>query len=391
MKHISLLGILGMAAIFVPKALLAQSVTWGATGLPPGMSIVSVNGTAANITGTPSVPGTYNPVVFPKIGNAAGNMASFRLTVLPSGMDLPTYYYYDRTGPNGDYLNALAGGNGTILLSSWPSKKLYFTTNGTNFAEGAIQSGAPNGYVKAAEFAGFRCVVKFENPGSLYYSDNRTAFKPLDFPSDLSDPDYAQFVSNRSNRFFLISGSTIWSLQNNQNTWKSGSLPFSGFYSASMAANGNLLVLACAYNDDPVGLCYSTNAGDTWIQSPNNPGIIRVIYGNGIFLGSGISGVWKSTNGIDWQKVSSLSNVSNLAFSAPENLFLSNLGVSKDGLYWVGYNGGDSYGNIVSSGTGVIFSGSRQLSLTKIPSFWDNKPKKATANKPASFRIQVSQ
>jgi hypothetical protein len=88
------------------------------------------------------------------------------------------------------YLNALAGGSGTILLSSWPSKKLYFTTNGTNFAAAAIQSGTPKGYGEKAEFAGFRCIVKFQNPGSLYYSDNRTAFKPLDFPIDLTDPDY---------------------------------------------------------------------------------------------------------------------------------------------------------------------------------------------------------
>lgn len=57
------------------------------------MSIVSVNGTTANITGTPTVPRNYNPVVLPKIGNAVGKMDSFRLTVLPSGMDLPTYFF----------------------------------------------------------------------------------------------------------------------------------------------------------------------------------------------------------------------------------------------------------------------------------------------------------
>ena len=395
MKRISLLGILGIAAILNPQQITAQNVTWGASGLPPGMSIVPINGTTANITGRPAVPGTYNPVVFPKIGNAVGDMASFRLTVLPSGMDLPIYYPYSRRGPNGDWLNALAGGNGTILLWSYDSKKLYFTTNGTNFAEAANQSGAPKGYAEEAEVAGFRCIVKFRNPGSLYYSDNRTAFKPLAVPIDLTDPDYAQFVSNRSNRFFLIYGSTIWSLQHNQNTWKAGSLPFSGSVSrASMAANGDLLVLACADYDDPVGLCYSTNSGDTWMKSSNNPGIVRVVYGNGIFLGSGTSGVWKSTNGINWQKVSSLSNVTDLAFSAPENLFFSNLGVSKDGLYWVGY-GGDFGGGedlyYISSGTGVIFFGSQQLSLTKIPRLGYISPNKATVNKPASFQIQVSQ
>ena len=250
-----------MAAILVPKALLAQSVTWGATGLPPGMSIVSVNGTTANITGRPAVPGTYNPVVFPKIGNAVGDMASFRLTVLPSGMDLPIYYPYSRRGPNGDWLNALAGGNGTILLWSYDSKKLYFTTNGANFTEAAIQSGAPKGYAKKAEFAGFRCIVKFENPESLYCSDNRTTFKPLAFPSDLTqNQGNAVLVSNRSNRFFLIAGSKIWSMQSNQTTWNPVNFQFEEYFSgASMAANGNLLVLACSYDDDPVGLCYSTN------------------------------------------------------------------------------------------------------------------------------------
>ena len=70
-----------------------------------------------------------------------------------------------------------------------------------------------------------------------------------------------------------------------------------------------------------------------------------MVYGNGIFLGRGTSGVWKSTKGINWQKAPFLSNVIDLAFSAPENLFFSNLGVSKDGLYWIGYANyvGDSF------------------------------------------------
>lgn len=387
MKRISLLGILGIAAILSPQHIIAQNVTWGASGLPPGMSIVPVNGTTARVTGTPTTAGVYNPVIFPKVGNAVGDMASFRLTVLPSGMDLPTYYAYKRSAPNGDSLQALAGGNGTILLSSWPSKKLYFTTNGTNFTEASFQSGTPNGYVEKAEFAGSRCLVKFQNPGSLYYSDNKSVFKPLEFPINLTDPDYRPFVSNRLNRFFLLSNSRILSMQSNQTTWNPVSLPFAGsFYGASMAANGNLLVLACSYNDDPVGLCYSTNSGDTWIQAPNNPGILRVAYGNGIFLGSGPSGVWKSTNGIDWQKVSSLASIESLMFSSPENLFFSNLGVSKDGLYWV-----ECPSATVSSGTGLLFGYYGQLSTTKVPNLYDSSNKKATVNKPASFQIQVSQ
>jgi len=394
MKRISLLAILGIAAILNPQHIIAQNVTWSASGLPPGMSIVPVNGTTANITGTPTAAGNYNPVVFPTIGNVVGDMASFPLTVLPSGMDLPTYYPYNRTGPNGDYLYARGGGNGAILLSG-EINKLYFTTNGKNFTEAAIQSGTPNGYAEKAEFAGARCLVKFQNPSSLYYSDNRTTFKPLNFPSDLTDENNPYFVSNRSNRFFLIVGSKIWSLQSNQTTWKAGSLPFSGSFTYSnftMAANGNLLVLACAYINDPAGLFYSTNSGDTWFQSPTNPGIVRVVYGNSMFLGSGKSGVWKSTNSIDWQKVSSLSNVTNLAFSTPENLFFSNLGVSKDGLYWVGY--GDWFSGtdpLVSSGTGLIFGGNQQLALTKIPRLWYGSSNKASVNKPASFRIQVEQ
>ena len=184
-------------------------------------------------------------------------------------------------------------------------------------------------------------------------------------------------------------------MQSNQTTWRAGSLPITGgIYNASMAANGSLLVLACSYYDDPAGLCYSTNSGDTWIKTPTNPGIVRVAYGNGLFLGSGNSGIWKSTNGIDWQKVSSNSNIRTLMFSTPENLFFSNLGVSRDGLYWAGfgdYLNSSEWDSFVSSGTGVIFYGGSQLGLTKIPRLWDNSPKKATVNKPASFRIQVSQ
>jgi len=399
MKRISLLGILGIAAILNPQHIIAQNVTWGASGLPPGMSIVPVNGSTANITGTPTAAGNYNPVVFPKMGNAVGDMISFRLTVLPTGVDLPTYYPYSRTSSSGDSLQALAGGNGSVLLWSWQSKKLYFTTNGTNFTEAPIQSGTPNGYVENAAFAGARCMVQFENPGSLLYSDNRTTFKPLAIPSDFPNND-AVLLSNRTNRFFLISadsnsgGAKVFSMQSNQTTWKAGSLPITGSFSdASMAANGSLLVLACSYNDDPAGLCYSTNSGDTWIKTPTNPGIVRVAYGNGQFLGSGNSGIWKSTNGIDWQKVSSNSNIQTLMFSTPENLFFSDLGVSRDGLYWAGFGDGlnNDWSPLVSSGTGLIFGYDEQLGLTKIPRLWDNSPKKASVNKPASFRIQVEQ
>ncbi len=397
MKCISLLGILGIAAILAPKAVLARNVTWGATGLPPGMSIMPVNSTTANITGTPTTPGNYTPVVFPKIGNAIGDMVSFRLTILPVGMDLPIYYPYNRTAPGEEWLSARGGGNGAILLQG-DRKKIYFTTNGTNFTEASFQSATPSGYPEKAEFAGSRCLVKFGNPSALYYSDNRTAFRLLNFPSDLTGG--GSLVSNRSNRFFLIEGSKIWSLQSNQTTWKAGSLPFNNgsftYSNFTMAANGNLLVLACAYNNDPVSLFYSTNSGDTWILSPTNPGIVNVVYGNGMFLGSGISGVWKSTNGINWQKVSSLSDVTNLVFSAPENLFFSNIGVSKDGLYWVGYGDWLSAGSSdpwVSSGTGLIFRGNQQFTLTKIPRLYHGplQSNKATANKPASFQIQVSQ
>jgi hypothetical protein len=184
-------------------------------------------------------------------------------------------------------------------------------------------------------------------------------------------------------------------MQSNQTTWKSGSLPVEGYFSgASIAANGSLLVLACSANsnNDAVSLCYSTNSGDTWIKSPNNPGITSVAYGNGIFLGGGSAGLWKSTNGIDWQKVYDL-YMPTLTFSSPENLFFSNLGVSKDGLYWAGY--GNDYNfldsSIFSSGTGLIFGRSQQLTPTKIPRLNSNSSQKASVNKPASIQIQVSQ
>jgi hypothetical protein len=400
MKRISLLGILGIAAILNPQHIIAQNVTWGASGLPPGMSIVTLNGTTANVTGTPTVAGNYNAVIFPKIGNEIGDMVSFPLTVLPSGMDLPTYYSYSRTAPGELWMYARGGGNGAILLSG-QRKKIYFTTNGTNFTEASFHSATPNGYAENAEFAGSRCLVKFGNPSALYYSDNRTVFKPLAFPSDLTNQDSSKLVSNRANRFFLISrdsnsGAKIWSMQSNQTTWKAGSLPITEWFGhASMAANGSLLVLACPNGYDSAGLCYSTNSGDIWIKTPYNPGITKAAYGNGIFLGSGSSGFWKSTNGIDWQKISSQVSSSGLVFSTPQNLFFSDLGVSKDGLYWVGYGEGffGSYGGdpLVSSGTGLVFCDNQQLTLTKIPRFWDSSSRKATVNKPTSFQIRVSQ
>jgi hypothetical protein len=38
---------------------------------------------------------------------------------LATGMELPTYYPYSRKPSSGDYVQALAGGNGSVLLLSW--------------------------------------------------------------------------------------------------------------------------------------------------------------------------------------------------------------------------------------------------------------------------------
>jgi hypothetical protein len=414
--HFSLSSLLIIGLIAFPTLLHAQAVTWGATGLPPGMSVSSLNGTTARISGTPTTPGNYKAIIFPRIGNVIGDMASVPITVLPSGVSLPLFYGYNRLTANGSLFALLAGGSGYLFGYYWSGSSSFplFTTNGTTFTQPSLPNGDnpfANGTAQAA-IAGSRCLVC--GNGTLAYSDNRGAFKSLALPSGITDQGGGDSAigGNGINRFFYAyinwnDNNTysirLFSMQNNQTTWVSRgtfNLPASvnelWSPSITVAVNGSLLVMAIQANNSPGLLLTSINGGDTWTVNSSNPGIMSVAYGNGFFLGTGNGGVWKSTNGINWTRIST-NFVGNISYSSPEGCFFSiDNGVSKDGVYWMQYGEGTrAYGGIggggppVSSGTGMLFfpGSGQQLSTTYIPSFYARNPRLLNVGKATSFNL----
>jgi hypothetical protein len=409
-----LLALLGFIAS--PSHLKAQTVTWGATGLPPGMTVTNSGTNAVKISGTPTTPGSYNAIIFPKIGNVVGDMVSVPITVLPSGVSLPVYYGYTRLTTNGSTFNPLAGGSGYLFgnnSSSGYTSYPLFTTNGTTFTQAALPSGVnPLGYNTQAAIAGSRTLLC--GIGAMAYSDNQGAFKSLAFPTGITDQwgGSSGIGGNGSNRFFYAYANNSWngtnysnsiqlfSMQNNQTNWTSrGSfnLPSNvtsfGTPSISVAVNGSVLVMAIQSYNTPGLLLTSINGGDTWTVNSSNPGIMSVAYGNGIFLGTGNGGVWKSTNGINWTQTST-TYVSNIIYSAPEGCFFSNdNGVSKDGIYWMQYGnwmGWNSNSGPASSGNGVIFSSTgQQLLTTYIPAFYASNPHLLNVGTATSFTLQL--
>jgi hypothetical protein len=270
-----------------------------------------------------------------------------------------------------------------------------------------------NGTYKVA-IAGSRCLVC--GNGVMAYSDNRSAFKYLSFPNGIKDQQgYNSSVGgNGINRFFYAYANSAWiggtysnsiqlySMQNNQTNWTARgtfNLPSNAttFYQPyiSVAVNGSLLVMAIKSSSSVTGLLLtSIDGGNTWTANNSNPGIMSVAYGNGIFLGAGNGGVWKSTNGINWNQ-SSTTYVGNIIFSSQEGCFFSQQnGVSKDGTYWMPYGPGTYSGENdlgpISSGTGVIFSSlGQQLSSTFIPSFYASNPRLLNVGRASSFTLQL--
>jgi hypothetical protein len=88
-RLLTLPSILGFILALSPASSIA-AVTWAAQGLPPGLSI---NASSGAITGKPTQAGNYTVIVYPKLGNAAGYMNSIKITVLPVGVNIPTYYH----------------------------------------------------------------------------------------------------------------------------------------------------------------------------------------------------------------------------------------------------------------------------------------------------------
>jgi hypothetical protein len=390
------------------------------------MTVTTSGTNAVKITGTPTTPGSYTAIIFPKVGNVVGDMTSVPITVLPAGVTLPVYYGYQRLTTNRGWFSPLAGGSGYLFGYSSYGNTSYplFTTNGTTFSQPALPSGVKpfgNGtYSVQAAIAGSRCLVC--GNGVMAYSDNRGAFKSLSFPNGINDPQgyNSGLGGNGTNRFFYAYASNtsswngsnyaysnsihLYSMQNNQTNWTSrGNFSASsigngfGMPGISVAVNGSLLVMAIQGNNLPGLLLTSIDGGNTWTANNSNPGIMSVAYGNGIFLGTGNAGVWKSSNGINWTQTSTTS-VGNIIYSSLEGYFFSTqYGVSKDGTYWMAYGPGThswsgyDYNNSASSGTGVVLlAGSGlQLSTTFIPSFYASNPHLLNVGTVSSFTLQL--
>ncbi len=403
-----------------PSHLNAQTVTWGATGLPPGMTVTNSGTNAVKITGTPTTPGSYIAIIFPKIGNVVGDMQSVPITVLPSGVSLPIYYGYTRLTTNGSTFSPLAGGNGYLFGSYYSGSTSYplFTTNGTTFTQPAFPSGAnpfANGtYYSQAAIAGSRCLVC--GNGVMAYSDNQGAFKALPLPKGIMDQQgyYSAVSGNGIDRFFYAYANSSWngtnntysiqlySMQNRTTNWTSlgtYNLPSNiiADYAphVSVAVNGSLLVMAIEASSYPILFLFSYDGGNTWTVNNSNPGIMSVAYGNGMFLGTGNEGVWKSSNGINWTQTGN-TYLGNIIYSAPEGCFFSQYNtITKDGLYWMSLGPGNypwSNNNLgpVSSGTRLIFNSSgQQLSTTYIPSFYASNPHLLNVGTATSFTLQL--
>ncbi len=317
-----LLAVLGLIAS--PSHLNAQTVTWGATGLPPGMTISSVNSSNGVISGTPTTPGSYKAIVYPVVGNIAGDMTTVSINVLPAGVVLPpTYYGYSRSASNGSAISALAGGSGYILVNSAAGP--LFTTNGIQFSAQSFPAnfGGVGGldWLQGA-ISGSRCLISSWN--SLAYSDKQGLFSSIGLPSGFSGYPAIQGIGTN---FFLIYNPNqnqgvstvnlqIYSMPNNQTNWTSRAVfTISNFdLKPSMANNGSNIILALSSTSPYPPLFYSANGGTSW-TSNSNPGISSVAYGNSMFIGTGASGgIWKSSNGISWSQISS-DSVGNIIYS----------------------------------------------------------------------------
>ena len=401
--------LLGLSA--APSLLQAQTVSWGAIGLPPGMSVSSAGANTVKIFGTPKTPGNYKAVIFPKIGNVAGDMVSVPITVLPAGVSLPVYYGYNRVTTNGGSFTPLAGGSGYLFGGTWSGNSVVplFTRDGINFIQQTIPSSSnplSSGFYNVqAAVAGSRCLVCCN--GVMTYSDNQGPFKTLALPSGITGAGYSGVGGNGSNRFFLAyhldntNSIQLYSMQNNQTNWTSrGTFNLqsnvTSFYSPyiSVAVNGSLLVMSIQSDYKPVLLLTSIDGGNTWTANNSNPGIISIAYGNGIFLGTGNGGVWTSSNGINWTKTSS-KDVGFVIYSQEGYFFSGQNGVSKDGNYWLPYGygtyqWGDNPLVPVSSGSGLIFLKSgQQVSSTYIPPFYASSPHVLNVGNASDFTLQL--
>lgn len=374
----------------------AQAITWAASGLPPGLSIQTVNTTngTARIVGTPTTAGNYNVSLYPMVNGVAGDFLSTSFSVLPAGDTTPKYYSYSRAVDGGQF-SPLVGGGGRVYGSSGG---IYMTTNGRLFSKATLPASVAEVPFDQGASVGSRVLLLSDMADTMLVNSNGGAFTNFAFPSgstNYSGPGGFGLTSDGSSSFYLVKDSvspgisytrtvTVWSAGSGwtQRAVFTNSLdPSAGFPSnvrAAFAKSTNNVSLLTVYSEQSAIasiLLRSTNNGVNWTKVASFPaGISGVAFGNGNFLALADGGVFRSpgTNGTNWTKVSSSSQRGDLRFT--NNVFLSSLGASKDGNIWVGYDGGipGPFGGsapvVLGGSTNLIFAGGGQLSTVYVPS-----------------------
>lgn len=388
-RLLTLPSILGFILALSPASSIA-AVTWAAQGLPPGLSI---NASTGAITGKPTQAGNYTVIVYPKLGNAAGYMNSIKITVLPVGVNIPTYYVYPRLTSEGNNLggNAIAGGGGYIWGIDQMLNIPEVTTNGITFSEPSLP---PNITQSAGSISvcGNKTLCLGADAGNSIHcllSTRAGAFY------DVGMPDVGQsmgignvLISTDGTKYFYMILSywsvnaypitSVWQSSAQSISWSqigtnSSTTQWASPISTAVTGNTNILCFS-----DGSGFLISTNGGATFFNDTSNPHITSVAYGNGKFLGTGFAGtgVWSSTNGQNWTQISAV-DPGSIIFSSFEKLFFSSGGngaqaaASTDGIYWMPYQVGGGYnyyggGSLASSGNGLVFVGGCQLSTNNI-------------------------
>ena len=326
-------------------------------------------------------------------------MNSIKITVLPAGVNLPTYYAYNRLTSGGDYLYSIAGGGGYIWGINQTLNTPEFTTNGITFLEPSLPPNITQAGVQWNQSAFAVCGTKTlylgADSGSSVHcllSTRAGAFY------DVGMPDVGQSmgigdvsISTDGTKYFYMIISyydqnvggyltTIWKSPVQSISWSqigniSPNYYYNGVPSISVAVSGNTNLLCFS---DGSGFLISTDGGVSFTNNTSNAQITCVAYGNGKFLGTGSvgTGVWSSTDGQNWMQVSA-NDPGSIIYSSYEKLFFSSgvngaqASASTDGIYWMPYQvaGGYPYngtGRVASSGTGLVFAGGNQLSTNNI-------------------------
>ncbi|HEX3965831.1 MAG TPA: cellulose binding domain-containing protein, partial [Trebonia sp.] len=142
-SHTATAGMAASVQISASDSASGQTLSYSASGLPPGESISSSSGL---ISGTPTTAGTYSVTVTAKDGTGASGSATFTWTVSASGGSggsCTVRYTTNSQWPGGFTAQVVIGNSGSSAISSW---SLAFTFPGdqkitSNFNGGFSQTG----------------------------------------------------------------------------------------------------------------------------------------------------------------------------------------------------------------------------------------------------------